>query len=413
MPRYGVPGSAPPRALTRRAIAAGLLVGTLTVPLSQPAAAAEDVAARWYDVTAETVAAGGTPATPIIDSRVWAISWLAAARALRSGPGLSPQAAVATAVHDSLKALVPSRTAQLDEALTMSLDQIPQAGAKREGIAAGQKAAADTVAERQGDGLDLTSVNLPWMPPHAVPGVWQPTPPAYGPAIQAGQGNAKPFLLGTASRFRPVRPPAVGSRIAVRDLAEVHDVGAVDSTVRTDAQTTTAKIWAQGSLSGYTQALRAISHDGGLTLVRRTSLLAAFHVISVDAQIACQEAKYTYTYWRPVTAVRAGGETGWTPLIPTPPHPEYPSGHTTYAGFAQTVLSAFLGPDAPTPFTVTNSYFPGLTSRTYTRWDQLTRDNVDARVWSGIHYRNTDEVGVNLGQNIARFDLARLPLLFG
>ena len=89
------------------------------------------------------------------------------------------------------------------------------------------------------------------------------------------------------------------------------------------------------------------------------------------------------------------------------PHPEYPSGHTTYAGAAEVLLGALIGTSPRTPITVTNPTVPGF-SRTYTAWSQATQDNVDARVWSGIHFRNTDLVGAELGRAVARYDLARL-----
>ncbi|WP_228772034.1 vanadium-dependent haloperoxidase [Actinokineospora iranica] len=125
----------------------------------------------------------------------------------------------------------------------------------------------------------------------------------------------------------------------------------------------------------------------------------------MDTQIATSDAKYAYLAWRPVTEIRASGEAGWTPLHVTPAHPDYPSGHASYAGAAEGVLTALVGARAKRPFTVASPTAPGLTV-TYRSWQELTRDNVDARVWSGIHSRTADEVGVHVGQSVAAYALA-------
>lgn len=249
-------------------------------------------------------------------------------------------------------------------------------------------------------------MNRPFPTPAPAAGVWQPTPPGYAAAVQAGQGDGRPFLVGDARRFDPGPPPPLGSALYRRDLAESHAVGALDSTVRTAHQTDVGRFWAQTSLNGFTGALRAALHPTR-RLSERVRLVALFHAVTVDAQIAVYAAKYRYLRWRPVTAIRTGTidpDPAWTPLIVTPAHPEYPSGHTTYAGAAETVLTALAGPLRGS-VALTSPVAPGVTLP-YTAWHQLTRDNVDARVWSGIHVRHTDEVGVALGRRVARAALA-------
>jgi len=138
--------------------------------------------------------------------------------------------------------------------------------------------------------------------------------------------------------------------------------------------------------------------------------VAAFHVVTVDAQIAIFEAKYVYTFWRPVTAIRTGSvdpDPTWTPLLATPRHPEYPSGHAGYAGAASAVLTALTGPRAPEPVAVTSSTAPGSV-HTYTRWSQIVDETIDGRVWEGVHYRFSDEVAAKVGQQVAAWDLPRL-----
>ena len=94
----------------------------------------------------------------------------------------------------------------------------------------------------------------------------------------------------------------------------------------------------------------------------------------------------------------------------TPTYPEYPSGHGGYAGAAQQVLEAFVGPDAPAPITVTSPNDPG-TSETHTTWHQATTQVINARVWQGIHFRFSDVTGARVGREVADWDLARLRKL--
>jgi hypothetical protein len=238
---------------------------------------------------------------------------------------------------------------------------------------------------------------------------------------QAGLPAARPFLLGRADRFRPPAPPAIGSAAYRADFEEVKAVGGDPSAVRTPAQTDVARFWAQTSLGGYTGVLRAILQDSPRrSLLWKSDLVAAFHAITLDAQTAVYEAKYHYLRWRPITAIRKADTDGdpatiadpaWTPLITTPQHPEFPSGHTGYAGAAERVLRTLVGPRPPRPFSLTSPNAPGVTfSYGSDAWTKLTEENVDARVWSGIHWRSTDETGAQLGRRVADYDLRRIGL---
>jgi hypothetical protein len=373
-----------------------------------------DVVLEWYDVTADTITAAGAP-TQVTNNRTWAIGWLAASRAvLRSPAGSTPydEAAVAGAVHETLVTLAPARKAELDQSLATTLARIPDGPAENAGVAEGRKQAKEVLASRANDGLDPASVNAPFTPPAAAPGIWQPTPPAYSPATQYGNRLAKPFLLKCAGQFRPGPPPALGSSRYNRDLAEVRADGSVHSTTRTQAQTDTATFWLGSSYVLYTAPLRvAVAEAAARPLVERTKLVALFHVASVDTQIATSDTKYAYQRWRPVTAIRSTTDPEWTPLHNTPAHPDYPSGHTTYSGAAEQVLTTLVGARTAKPYTIGSPTAPGVT-RTYDNWHQLTVENVDARVWSGIHTRTADTVGVTLGKLVAANALRNADKLF-
>lgn len=368
------------------------------------------LALQWYDLTNAAVSAAAQP-EQVTQNRIWAVSWIAAGRAVERGHDPRFQAAAfATALHDALVALVPGQTPQLDAALAGTLAGLPAGGAKTAGIAAGRAAAVQALAERTGDGLDTASVNIPWTPPAAAPGVYQLTPPAFGPVVRAGLPRARAFLLRANDELRPGPPPALGSQRYLKALAEVHAYGGATGSLRTPTQTDVANFIAQPSIDEYVQVVRASLADTHRPLAWQTRFVAAFNAIQIDQQIVIADAKYTYVFWRPVTAIRTGAvdpDPSWTPLVATPRHPEYPSGHAGYAGTAEALLRAFVGSHPLRPIAVTSPTAPGVT-RTYTSWPAITRDVVDGRVWEGVHFRFSDETAARLGAQVARHDLRHL-----
>jgi PAP2 superfamily len=400
------------KTLSRRAVlatAAGAGVATVLIPAPADAAATKpDTLLDWYDITATTIGVITGP-QQVTNSRTWAVAWIAAWRAVSVlGSGPDAELALAAAVHETLISTNPAAAPALDAALAATLDRLSARRPDR-AVAVGVDAARAVLAERAGDGLDLASVNRPFTTPvAAAPGVWQPTPPAFAAPVQSGQGDGRPFLVPSVQPLLPGPPPALDSAVYLRDLAESRAVGAVDSAVRTPQQLAVARFWSQSSLNGFTGALRTTVAPHGShapdrrPLAQRVALIALFHAATIDAQITTYQAKYRYLFWRPVTAIRTGSiapDPSWTPLIATPAHPEYPSGHTTYAGAAQAVLEALAGPPRGA-FSLTSAVATDVTL-TYRRWSELTQDNIDARVWEGVHFRNTDEVGAAVGRRAA------------
>jgi hypothetical protein len=362
---------------------------------------------QWYDLTTQSVAAAALP-EQVSQERIWAVAWLAAARATK--PGHNPRyrdAAFATALHDTLVSLVPAKTSELDAQLAASLAAIPEGREKDAGIAAGEGQAQRVLAERAGDGLDTASVDRAWSAPPPAPGIYQLT---VGPAVRAGLPDAKPFLLDSKDQFDPGPPPSLTSSRYLDALAEVHALGSATSSTRTAVQTDTARFWAQSSLVTYTQVLRQVLAATDRPLAWQAKLIAGFHVIQIDQQIAIHAAKYRYVFWRPVTAIQTGSvdqDPSWTPLIATPRHPEYPSGHAGFGGTAEVVLRALASPEPAGPVSATSSTDGGQ-AHAWTSWAAITNETIDARVWEGVHFRFSDEVGAQLGREVATFDLQRL-----
>jgi hypothetical protein len=140
------------------------------------------------------------------------------------------------------------------------------------------------------------------------------------------------------------------------ELEEVRQMGRATSALRTADETDACLFWA--STSGtYFWNLAAIDLGtaGGLTLSENARLLARLNLAIADALIACWDAKYTFKFWRPVTAIRlldadvdgTPDDPNWTPLVVTPAFPEYTSGHSSIAGAAATVLTDYFGEGTP------------------------------------------------------------------
>jgi hypothetical protein len=261
-------------------------------------------------------------------------------------------------------------------------------------VLVGEQAAAQIVSARVGDGRDAPVT----FTPAPAPGVWRPTPPALAPALTPWLAKVRPLLLRRPSQFRPGPPPALSSALYAYDLRETERLGGADSTDRTPAQTEIARFWSEPTAAQYQRALRG--YAAGRDIAGEARLLATVDVTAADALIACWDAKYAYGFWRPVSAIGHG----WQPLLVTPNHPEYPSAHgCTTAAVAEAL--AKLSGTRRIGLTVTSTV-TGTTQRFATA-DDLERQIVDARVWGGLHFRNSVRVGERLGRAVAGFDLRK------
>lgn len=324
----------------------------------------------------------------------------------------SAQAAAAQAAHDVLATYFPSQQPALDAALLTSLSNITD-GPIGGGPAAGSAAAADIIALRASDG---SSPNVSYPGP-VNPGVgqWRPTPAGFAPGINEQWGLVTPFVLDTGSRFRPGPPPAVGSWQYHQALTEVKNIGSVSNQWRTVDQTHIAQFYKQDAELTVNEAARELAISHGASLDENALVFALTDIAVADARIAVWDAKYTYLFWRPVTALNANpdgtvtnGHAGWTPLIATPPHPDYPSGHsgTVDAGF--TVLQLFFGDGNTVTLHTTTA---GEPPRTINSLSQGESENGLSRIYGGIHYAFDNHQGQALGVKVAAYVLLHGPHL--
>ena len=140
-------------------------------------------------------------------------------------------------------------------------------------------------------------------------------------------------------------------------------------------------------------------------------LFAAAAMAMDDALIAVFDAKYTYNFWRPVTAIRnAEGDLrdpGWLPLIDTPMHPEYPCAHCIVSASLGAVLRAELGA-GPVPTLSSTSSTANGARREWTSVDAFVQEVALARILDGVHYRNSTMVGTAMGKQIGELAAQRL-----
>lgn len=409
--------TSPTTPATTPAVAKAPVLSDATVP--RPTPSGIETVLGWYDATWEAIKKeswGLTGQTQIFATRTYALAWGAAEEAATNvevKPGTSTavarQAAIAFAIHDTLVSLTPRGKAVVDAQLDATLKSLPE-GTKLNGPRiAGEAAAANWTTKRLGDGLQPNQVNKPIALPAPTNGVWRPTPPNNAAPVQAGQGAAQPFLVkNLIYKFVAPEPPAIDSPEVIADLNEIAKLGSATSTERGPERTQIARFWSQTSVAGYQSILRdVLTHDTRGPL-KQAHLIKVFHEVTGDAQIAVYAAKYKYLRWRPITALTTDDGNpntpyvpGFKPLIDTPPHPEYPSGHVGYAAAAEVALKTLVGKTPVKPIRAQSTVAPGVFTA-YTTWGEITDDNVNARVWSGIHLRSTDNITRKFGYKVAR-----------
>ena len=322
--------------------------------------------------------------------------------------GGSTEAAAASAGRAVLGALFPERKADWERLAASALSRVEDPAARERGISTGERAAAALLALRAADGSSATSAYRPV----TQPGRYVPTALPVG----AAWGRVTPWAMKASDQLRPAPPPALDSATWRRDYEEVRAVGAKSSATRTPKQAEAARFWIVTGAAAQWPLLRALSVAPGRTLAQNARLLAAASMAIADAYIAVFDAKYAYLFWRPITAIRNGGglreplaeEATWEPLVETPMHPEYPCAHCVNAGAIAAVLEAEFG-DGPLPgLEMTSASAPGVVHR----WSTLRewQDEVaSARIWGGIHYRASTEVGTGMGRRIGALATQRLP----
>lgn len=325
--------------------------------------------------------------------------------ALRARRWYSKDAAAATAAYRVLVSLVPAQQVALEARYRASLAAIPEGKAKAGGIAVGEAAAAQMIAARTGDGR----FGPFRFPVGSEPGQWRPVLPMFVNDPAAWVARVKPFLIRDPSDFRTDGPNPLRSKRYAREFAEVKSVGSLSSSSRTAEQTDMARFWAEHPTAMWSRVFRQLAAGHQLGGAESSRMFATLYLTAADAIIACWDDKARWPFWRPITAIREADTDGnrhtdadpsWLPLIATPPYPEHPSGHGCLSGSIVETLRDYFGTDRA-EFSATSAV--SGTTRSFHRFSQAIEEIIDARVYSGIHFRTADEQGARLGKQVARW----------
>ena len=380
----------------------------------------------------------GAPVAPPVESRLHAIVNVAMHDALnaitprharyadtgaRAGDAY-PAAAVLTAAHDAIVGAAPGATAAVDAWYAARMAELGRRRNVSEGVAVGARAAAAILARRTNDGTAGGGI-APYTPGSAI-GDYQFTFPFNTPGFDFfGTGgfadgsvwgvSVQPFVILSTSQFRAPPPyGAADNTAAVQTAAYTHDfhevaaLGCAACAARTADQTEIALFWLENSPSGWNRIARTLAGHAALDAWEAARLFALLHIGEFDALATSLESKYHYNFWRPVTAIAQAATdgnpatqpvAGWDVLgFPTPPIPDYPSGHSTAGAVAATVIDQVMGTRAG-GFSMTSASLPGVT-RHYDSVAAAARENADSRVYVGFHFRHATDVGYEQGRRV-------------
>jgi hypothetical protein len=402
--------------------------GAVVVALSGPASARADVVSDFNQVAAAALQAGGTATPPGAGQGAASTAHLAmvhaavydAVNAIDGGhepyvstpaaePWYSQNAAVAAAARHVLVngglGIPAARMPTIEAAYQAALAGIPDGPAKAGGIATGVAAATDLLAARAGDGR----FGPFRFAESTVPGGWRLVPPATVTDPGAWLKDVTPFVLRDPDLFRGQGPHKLGSRAYAEDFNEVKAIGAANSSSRTPAQTAAANYWGlSNATSTMASIIRSVASTQGGSVADHARLFARTYANAADALIVTWRDKARYSFWRPFTAIREAAADGndateadlnWTALIATPPYPDHPGGLSAFGSAVADTLQHFYGRDKMT-FSGTT---PTGVTRQFTSLSQLLDDIVEARIWSGIHFRWADEEAAQLGRKVAHW----------
>ena len=403
-----------------RALAlAASFASTVAASAAAPDRSATDAVLIWNDQT--NLAIQQTSTDAFRASRALALESIAVfdtVRPLDGGPGFLVRLprprdvpagiAIAAAAHAMLSQLFPARHRALDAAFADALAHESVGPARDQAVAFGEAVANAVFAVRDHDGWRAAETGGGGI----ARGQWRPTPPDFGPPLVPQWAKLTPFAMTGPEQFRPPPPLGPGTPVFRDATAYVASIGGQRSPVRTASQTEIAHYWSDAigtyAPAGHWNAIAgSLIAPLGLGLEAEAELFAKLNVAMADAGIAVADAKYTYWFWRPVTVIRAGGSgatpaADWTPLLNTPNHPSYISGHSGFSGAAAAVLTASFG---TRQFSFSSASLPGVT-RDFTSFQQAAEEAAASRVYGGIHYPFDNSAGLAAGRAVGAWTLA-------
>jgi hypothetical protein len=315
----------------------------------------------------------------------------------------SLDAAAASAAAMVLAKLDPESASKIRDALDKSLAAIPDGDAKTKGIKLGEESAARILELRANDGYGAPNA----FRPITQPGVYTQT------MITAGWDFVKmtPFAMKSPDQFRPPPPIALTSEEWTKNYNEMKDIGEKNSTKRTPRQTENARFWLTVVPLSNQPLARQVAIAKNMSVVDTARFMSLVSMAEMDALIAVFEAKYHYTFWRPITAIRNGDiddnpaterVATWQPIDITPLHPEYPCAHCILSGAEAGVIAAVLGTEEIPEVSLTSPTAPGVTHK-FTNVRDFNKEAEEGRIAAGFHWRFSTVVGSDMGWKIGAY----------
>lgn len=331
-----------------------------------------------------------------------------------AAPGTSREAAAAVAAFTVASSLFPTQAASFTMLRDNQLAAIPDSPGKSAGMTLGQTIGLTMNFARSND--QSSNPGAITFPGSLTPGRWRPAADNPVAAALPHWGTVSPFAVPSGASFRPGPAPSITSAQHATAWDEVRRLGSLNSVDRTSDQADIARAWAFNAGTktppgAWNLIAQDISQDRGLSITENARLFAAMNVAMADAAICAWDCKYTQDMWRPVDAIRLADtdgnaltdpDTGWTPLLQTPNHPTYVSGHSTFSRAAANTLAALLGGDA------INVNFQGDfgVSRLLTSLDGAANEAGLSRIYGGIHFQFDNTFGQQIGADISSYVLA-------
>jgi hypothetical protein len=395
--------------------------------LLTPAAARADVVTDWNSSALTAIQTARTAPPPA--SRNLAILHVAiydAVNGIRGthdpyivqekAPGVaSVEASVSAAARRVLVSLYPGQADSFNALYDELIAGIPGGRPLTAGIEWGE-AVADAILSWRA--VDHSSEVVPYTPGSGA-GFWVPTAPAFAASLFPQWPLVMPFAMESPAQFRPPAPPALDSQEWADEYNVTKELGSATSATRTLQQTEIARFWADGAGTvtppGHWNVIaQDVSAQQGLTLEQNARVFALLNIAEADAAILSWDCKYTFHFWRPITAIRNGDldpredtvkEAEWTPLLATPPFPEYTSGHSTFSAAGAAVLAAFFGTD-DVAFTTFSEDLPGV-SRSFSSFSEAALEAGMSRIYGGIHFLSANRAGLASGGQLGAFVAAK------
>jgi PAP2 superfamily len=278
----------------------------------------------------------------------------------------------------------------------------------------GQDIAETLIAYISQDNFTETRAMIYTVPPRDTdPHCWGPTNPSVTMPAEPFWGQIRTIGLVSPNMSVPSEI-AFNSEVGSTFYNQAMEVYSISQGL-TQSQKDIAKWWGDGpgvtaTPPGHWVAIEnQLTTDLGLNLQEAAEMYAMVGIAATDAFISCWYSKYQYNLLRPETYIRdyiSGGES-WTPFLPTPAFPEYPSGHSVCSGATAKILTAMFGSISFVDKTNVNL---GLSPRYFSSFNAAADEAAISRVYGGIHFREASEKGVLQGKMLAEYLLINVDL---